>query len=147
MCVICTTVVGVAIVGGKYAHKKYMEHKAKNMKYVDLTEDNIKGSFLMGTELGQDLRHKYNLDVEDKAPETVCFIIPSTIHAVSDTWFMGMFGKSLLNLKIAGFKKKYQFDTESAIQRMIHDVIETSYAKLTVKRVPQFALDYTEFTD
>lgn len=72
----------------------------------------IEGPIYSGRPRGESLRRKYELDAVDTSPQsvTVTVTVPSTTYSVTSSFFLGLFGPSVL---AAGsrdaFFRRFQF--------------------------------------
>jgi len=77
---------------------------------IDLQQyKNSNSKILSGKNFGMQVRKKLELDKIDNIEEQVTIIIPSDIWALNSSYFIGVFGKSILMLGEENFRKKYLF--------------------------------------
>jgi hypothetical protein len=97
------------------------------MPVVDLArwqDDEVR--VFAGRDRGREVRRAANLDVLDQDPERVEVRIPTNTFAVNSSFFLAMFGKSIRDLKEAGFRSKYFFtgkDIRDTIESCIKDAL------------------------
>lgn len=78
-----------------------------------------------GRERGRQARLKARLDELDKSLEPVQVYIPEDTMSVTSSFFLSMFGKSIVDLGEEGFRTHYQFSGRD-ISRVIEDGIRES---------------------
>lgn len=80
----------------------------------------IEGPVYTGRDRGERLREELNLDSFDTAEGCIKVIIPEQTYSISSSFFLGMFGPSILK---AGsreqFLSKYQFETSKFLLGVI----------------------------
>lgn len=101
-----------------------MPKTRKQIILGDILPSNIK--ILSGREEGKRARLHYNLDEIDQQDIEVEVNIPSKFWTISSSYFLGCFGKSVRNLGVEGFKKKYQFKCDPIFEPNIEDGIARS---------------------
>jgi hypothetical protein len=96
---------------------------------INLQQYRIPNSkILSGRDFGIQLRQKLELDKIDNIEEQVTIIIPSDIWALNSSYFIGVFGKSILMLGEEKFRKKYLFQCSNNyvlenIEQGIEDIL------------------------
>ena len=70
----------------------------------------IQGPVYTGRSRGEALRAKYALDAQDESDQPVEVIIPDETYTVSSSFFLGMFGPSVVKAgSVENFRRKYHF--------------------------------------
>lgn len=91
---------------------------------IDLSKEiKIGSKVFSGRLMGEELRIKYLLDEEDKIKEKVFIKFPKDTFSLNASFFLGMFGKSVIALGEEAFKNKYIFDCNDTIHKSIEDGI------------------------
>jgi len=97
-----------------------------NSKMIDFTA--IEGPVYTGRDRGVKLRKEYDLDSLDADAEQVTVKIPETTYTVSSSFFLGLFGPSIIKFgSKEAFYKHYKFElpdylketTESYVTRAL----------------------------
>ena len=70
----------------------------------------IQGPVYTGRSRGEALRAKYALDAHDDSDQSVEVIIPDATYTVSSSFFLGMFGPSVVKAgSVENFRRRYRF--------------------------------------
>jgi hypothetical protein len=82
----------------------------------------IEGPIYSGRPRGESLRRKYELDAIDQSVETVAVNVPPTTYSVTSSFFLGLFGPSVL---AAGsrdaFFRKFKFSASPVLMDAFTD--------------------------
>jgi len=93
-----------------------MERLKVNLK--DFSKDQQK--IFSGREYGIAVRDKVKLDEFDQSTELeIFFIIPEYVVSLNSSFFLGLFGRSIRNLGIGEFERRFEFDCEPHIRKNI----------------------------
>ena len=85
-----------------------------------------------GRQSGQLNRNKYNLDKIDQSDVSIDVLIPEDTYAITSSFFMGLFGKSIRDLGDRNaFVKKYRFKTSERFRGKIEIYIERALREKT----------------
>jgi hypothetical protein len=80
----------------------------------------IEGPVYTGRDRGERLREQLNLNSFDTAEGSVKVIIPEQTYSISSSFFLGMFGPSILKAASREkFLSKYQFETSQFLLGVI----------------------------
>ncbi|MBR2891174.1 MAG: hypothetical protein IKC22_02200 [Bacilli bacterium] len=96
---------------------------------IDLTKYLKKGSVIFsGRDSGKEVRKKIKLDIIDNDEIKYTIIFPDNLELLSNSFFLGLFGKSYLSLGLQKFNEKYLFyldnlEYKDSIQTDIDDGI------------------------
>lgn len=75
---------------------------------IDLKQ--LQGRFLSGRERGREIRKARGIDNIDAENKNVQVIFPDEVELISSSFFLGMFGKSILQYASKNkFREKYKF--------------------------------------
>lgn len=85
---------------------------------------------LVGRELGSSIREILDLDSIDKNNEIVIIKIPDNIFCMTSSFFIGLFGPSIIKLDKYRFMYKYKFECNKMIYETIEDGINRSLNKI-----------------
>ncbi len=77
----------------------------------------FEGTVLSGRNRGQTARSQFKVDKLDESADThIKVSIPGTVKIITSSFFLGLFGPSILKLgSKTAFKDKYQIDASDAI--------------------------------
>lgn len=79
----------------------------------------------IGRDRGENEREKYNLDEIDKSNTCVNVIIPEDTYSINSSFFLGLFGKSILNAGSRdNFLNKYRFKAPTVFEEAIEKFID-----------------------
>lgn len=92
----------------------------------------------LGRNYGKKIRKKIKLDKYDLDENKYTFVLPENLELISNSFFLGLLGKSLLSLGLENTNEKYTFDIENLkyrenIQIDIDDGI--SYATVNLNSI------------
>lgn len=92
---------------------------ANNEKLIDFSK--IEGPVYTGRNRGERLREKLNLDAFDGSEDIIVkVIIPKETYSISSSFFLGLFGPSIMKLgSRESFLKKYIFETSEFLISVI----------------------------
>lgn len=85
---------------------------------------------LVGKVFGSNIRKILDLNTIDKNNEIVIVQIPESILFMTTSFFIGLFGPSVVKLNKYGFKNKYNFVCNKMIYEVIEDGISRSLNKI-----------------
>lgn len=78
---------------------------------INLTKFLKKGSVIFsGRDFGKDVRKNLKLDELDNDEKKYTIIFPRNLELLSNSFFLGLFGKSYLRLGLQKFNDKYLFE-------------------------------------
>lgn len=106
---------------------------------IILTKYLKKGSVMfLGRNYGEKIRKKIKLDKYDLDENKYTFVFPENLELISNSFFLGLLGKSFLSLGLKKTNEKYVFDIENLkyrenIQIDIDDGI--SYATVNLNSI------------
>jgi len=81
---------------------------------------NIEGPVYTGRDRGERLREKFQMDEIDNSDAVVKIIIPENTYSISSSFFLGLFGPSIVKCKTReAFLEKYQFDTTKFLMGVV----------------------------
>lgn len=84
------------------------------MTSIKLTKYLKKGSVIFsGRDYGKEVRKNIKLDACDLDEAKYTFIFPENLELLSNSFFLGLFGKSFLSLGLERFYEKYEFELEN----------------------------------
>lgn len=84
----------------------------------------IEGPVYTGRDRGEQLREKLGLDQIDLRHESVAVIIPSTTYSISSSFFLGLFGPSVVSYGSAEkFYEAYKFEATDFISGIVHEYV------------------------
>ena len=86
---------------------------------IDLSK--VSGPVYSGRDRGEALRVKYALDEKEDVFESISVIIPDSTYTVSSSFFLGLFGPSVL--KCGGldqFERKFNFNAPEFLKPILH---------------------------
>jgi len=90
---------------------------------VDLEGHRSKGARVFaGRVRGQRVREASKLREHDKGDAIVEIVIPRDVISINASFFLGMFGDSIRELKEEGFRRKYRFVGKN-VDRVVEDAI------------------------
>ena len=97
-----------------------------NREAIDLQRalTSKEAEILAGNDRGQYFRTFFRLDECDKDSAEYAVLFPDRISAISLSFFLGMFGPSILSLDRDGFSRKYEFECKPSICRTVERGIE-----------------------
>ena len=87
---------------------------------LNLVTDNGKVTNLSGKERGLAARELFKIDTLDNSKEPISVITPNTLITIAPSYFLGIFGESVV--KLGGkeqFLEKYKFYTSPNVMRQI----------------------------
>ena len=85
---------------------------------LDLSK--VAGPVYTGRERGEALRAKYELDAKEDAVEVVDVVIPASTYTVSSSFFLGLFGPSVIKCgSVSRFRSKYRFKGPEFLQPVL----------------------------
>ncbi|WP_172492006.1 hypothetical protein [Gluconobacter oxydans] len=92
---------------------------------------------LSGKERGEEARSFFGLDDLDNSPSPVTVEVPDYIYAISSSYFLGLFSKSVLSRGTAeNFLDHYQFDADASIMKQVsHAISRCLMSRATPPRV------------
>jgi hypothetical protein len=86
--------------------------------------NSIEGPVYTGRDRGEQLRKKLALDQLDKQRSPVRVIIPSTTYSISSSFFLGLFGPSVVAYGSAdAFYGSYKFEASEFISGIVHEYV------------------------
>jgi len=98
-------------------------------RIVDLNTYRTSGTLVFaGRDRGQLVRAKSDLDTLDNDADVVEIRIPQELFAVTSSFFLGMFAKSIQTLGDDGFRRRYLFVGKD-ITRVVDDGIREALRK------------------
>lgn len=81
---------------------------------INLTKYLKKGSVIFsGRDFGKDVRKKLKLDEFDNDEMKYTIVFPNNLELLSNSFFLGLFGKSYLSLGLQKFNEKYLFSLDN----------------------------------
>ena len=84
---------------------------------------------LAGKPRGEDARKAFNLDAVDASGEPVIVQVPDYIYAISSSFFLGLFSKSILKLGSAeAFLDRFRFSADEGIMRQVSHSLDRCLA-------------------
>lgn len=84
----------------------------------------IEGPVYTGRSRGEMLRNDYHLDDLDLEGREVCVNIPKNTYTISSSFFLGMFGPSVVKAGTKEkFYKQYHFDSPQFLKEVIDEYI------------------------
>ena len=90
------------------------------MRELTLDFSSIKGPVYTGRGRGEALRRQFELDEKEDALEAVAVIIPDTTYTVSSSFFLGLFGPSVVKAgSVERFKRKFHFRAPTALESVL----------------------------
>jgi hypothetical protein len=90
------------------------------MSELTLDFSRIKGPVYTGRGRGEALRRKFELDEKEDALEAVAVIIPDSTYTVSSSFFLGLFGPSVVKAgSVAQFKRKFHFRAPTVLESVL----------------------------
>lgn len=93
--------------------------------HVTIDLKKVQGNFLSGRERGREIRVAEKIDNFDSANKSVEVIFPSNVEVISSSFFLGMFGKSILKYADKDkFKSMYTFRGQSKALKNFDTYIE-----------------------
>ncbi len=92
---------------------------SKESKVIDLA--NVEGRVYTGRDRGQRLRGELGLDEADVAADTVLVIIPDDTYTISSSFFLGLFGPSVVK---AGSKDEFFRRFEFRLPAFLKEVVD-----------------------
>lgn len=96
----------------------------KNVINLGAVTSNGEIKNLSGKERGEDVRKLFQLDSLDEEPTPIKVIVPDYIYAISSSFFLGLFSKSVLSRGSADkFLDHYQFEADAAIMKQVAHAI------------------------
>jgi len=78
-----------------------------------------KAEVLSGFDRGQHYREMFHLDDRDKDADQYLVVVPHEVAAVNLSFFLSMFGQSILNLGQERFYEKYEFEGRAAVKKTV----------------------------
>jgi hypothetical protein len=94
------------------------------MSQVQIDFAKIEGPVYTGRPRGEALRKKFDLDSIDRSTRTVQVTIPDETYSISSSFFLGMFGDSIVALGSRdAFLQKYSFVANEVFQAVIDSCI------------------------
>lgn len=96
------------------------------MTVVDLGQvaDGGKVRNLSGKERGENARIFFHLDDLDRSPSPVTVIVPDYIYAISSSYFLGLFSRSVISRGTEdNFLAHYHFEADADIMKQISHAI------------------------
>src|SRR3982751_5854061 len=103
------------------------------MSELTLDFSRIEGPVYTGRGRGEALRRKFELDEKEDALEAVAVIIPDTTYTVSSSFFLGLFGPSVVKAgSVEKFKRKFHFRAPMVLE----SVLDAYAAKALQGRTP-----------
>src|SRR5690242_13879215 len=85
-----------------------------------------------GRDRGRFWRKEFRLDELDEAPEGVIVKIPEDVLSVNLSFFLSLFGDSVRLLGQEGFRRKYHFECDPALEPLINQGVEQATKKSSV---------------
>lgn len=93
--------------------------------HVTIDLKKLQGKFLSGRERGRDLRIAENIDNYDLTNKSVEVIFPDNVETISSSFFLGMFGRSILKYAEKDkFKSVYTFKGQAKALRNFDTYID-----------------------
>lgn len=87
---------------------------------MEIDFSKIEGPVYTGRDRGERLRASFHLDDIDSTNELVQVIIPPQTYSISSSFFLGLFGPSVVRLgNKEAFFKKYSFVTSDFLSKVI----------------------------
>ena len=84
----------------------------------------IEGPVYTGRPRGEGLRKKYGLDEIDTSPTSVDVLIPESTYSLSSSFFLGMFGESVVRAGTRDrFFQKYHFSASPIVSTVIESCV------------------------
>ena len=112
------------------------------MSTIDLDQctDGGRVHNLAGKDWGQRVRNQLNIDDMDLNDEIVNVKIPSHVYAVSPSFFLGLFSRSLDTLGgREGFLRKYNFSVSEAVREQVLDgILDWEYRSKVIENPHTF---------
>lgn len=94
-------------------------------KCNDIDFATIEGPVYTGRDRGERLRQHFKLDEIDLAQEAVRVVIPADTYSISSSFFLGMFGPSVVNAgSREAFYGRYSFETDDFLKEVIDGHIQ-----------------------
>jgi hypothetical protein len=94
----------------------------KSFSTIDLGK--IEGTVYTGRDRGEGLRSVFKIDGLDGEPVEVEVLIPPTVISISSSFFLGLFGPSVVRLGDRdAFYKKYSFKTTEFLRSIIDSYV------------------------
>lgn len=86
---------------------------------VDLTS--VEGPVYTGRQKGEALRSELLLDQKEAAADVVEVVIPTSAYTVSSSFFLGLFGPSVLKCgSVDSFERKFKFTAPQFLKPVLH---------------------------
>lgn len=86
---------------------------------VDLTT--VEGPVYTGRHKGEALRSEFHLDEKEAGFDVVEVVIPESAYTVSSSFFLGLFGPSVLKCgSVDSFERKFQFRAPEFLHPVLH---------------------------
>ena len=93
------------------------------------------GPVYCGRERSQEYRLALDLDALDKTHDKAIVHIPDNTYTVSSSFFLGLFGKSVITAGSAEvFFEKYVFDVAPGLIRSFHGYANNALASAAIRR-------------
>lgn len=85
----------------------------------------IEGPVYTGRDRGEQLRQTFHLDESDLAENEIDVIIPSSTYSISSSFFLGLFGPSVVRAgNRDSFYKKYKFQSSEFLHGIVDKYVE-----------------------
>ncbi|AQZ99606.1 hypothetical protein B5M06_16500 [Comamonas kerstersii] len=94
-------------------------------KIVNVNLSEFQGRILSGRERGTQARELMSIDKLDQGNDKVHVTFPTGLWSVSSSFFLGMFGPSIIAAGTKdAFKNRYSFETKDSIKKLIDGYID-----------------------
>lgn len=97
------------------------------VRTVEIDLGNFEGPIYSGRKRGEAAREDVGIDRLDEQNVVVNVRIPDSAYTVTSSFFLGMFGPSILRMGSKNaFKQKFQIKADSAIGDLVDSYIDTA---------------------
>lgn len=87
---------------------------------IDLSQ--VEGPVFTGRDRGEALRQRYALEQLERDFDVIDVVIPEGTYSVSSSFFLGMFGPSVLKCgSVDSFQEKYHFKAAGFLQPVLRE--------------------------
>lgn len=105
------------------------------MKKITIDFNQIEGPVYSGRSRGEKLRELYDLDNVDKQENIVEVIIPDSTYAMTNGFFLGFFGSSIINFGKLKFYQHYKFTSSKVLKDAIESYVNIIESKRIISEV------------
>jgi hypothetical protein len=107
----------------------------QNTKQIDLQEllTNKESEVLAGNERGKYYRDKFALDLADNDEFLYDVLVPDRISAMNLSFFLSMFGESIIKLGQSKFSEKYRFQARPTVLRTVQQGVSRAMKTMNLK--------------